>query len=146
MIKGSKMSESSKLKISNSRKGKLLWNTNGFKKGMTPHNKGKPSPWTSKRNKETNHLMRGEKAHHLKGGTYGTERHREMARQEYKIWRSDVFLRDNWTCQTCQARGVYLEVHHIKSWANYPELRYEISNGVTLCKPCHDLITFNKNK
>ena len=58
---------------------------------------------------------------------------------EYKKWRSDVFSRDNWTCQTCQARGVYLEAHHIKSWAKYPELRYILENGVALCKPCHAL-------
>ena len=132
--KGKPMSDDTKKKVSDSKKGKPAWN------------KGKLSPWTSKRNKATNHLMRGNKAHHWKGGTYGTERHREMARQEYKQWRSDVFERDNWTCQTCQARGVYLEAHHIKSWAKHPELRHEVSNGVTLCKPCHDLITFSKNK
>lgn len=116
-----------------------------YKKGHTPWIKGKKAHWTTKRNKETNHLRRGENSYHWKGGTYGTERHRDMGRQEYKQWRSNVFQRDNWTCQTCQVRGVYLEAHHIKGWAKYPELRYELDNGVTLCKPCHDLITFNKN-
>lgn len=132
--KGKPMSDELKKKISDKKKGTPAWN------------KGKPAPWTSKRNKETNHLMTGENAHHWKGGTYGTERHREMGRIEYKKWRSDVFERDNWTCQTCQIRGVYLEAHHIKSWAEYKELRYDLTNGVTLCKPCHDLITFKKNK
>lgn len=132
--KGKPMSDETKKKVSENRKGKPAWN------------KGKPSPWTSERNRKMNPLMRGEKSPRWKGGTYGTERHREMARQEYKIWRSSVFERDNWTCQTCQARGVYLEAHHPKSWKDYPELRYDINNGVTLCKPCHDLITFSKNK
>lgn len=127
-------------------KGLMKPNKSSFNKGDIPHNKGKKSPWTSARNKETNHLMTGEKAYHWKGGTYGTERHRDMSRQEYKQWRSNVFERDNWTCQTCHTRGVYIEAHHIKSWSKYPELRYDLSNGVTLCKPCHNLITFKKNK
>jgi hypothetical protein len=59
---------------------------------------------------------------------------------EYKEWRTAVFTRDRYTCQACGKLGssVRLEAHHLKSWHNYPELRYEISNGVTLCaQPCH---------
>ncbi len=58
---------------------------------------------------------------------------------EYRQWRSDVFQRDNWTCQTCRIRGNTLVAHHIKSWAKFPELRYEIFNGITLCENCHKL-------
>jgi hypothetical protein len=57
-------------------------------------------------------------------------------------WRKKVFERDNYTCQKCNARNgngvsVYLEAHHVKQFALYPEIRYEVSNGLTLCKPCH---------
>jgi len=55
---------------------------------------------------------------------------------KYRKWRTAVFQRDNWTCQTCGSNG-FVEGHHIKSWANFPKLRYEINNGVTLCKKCH---------
>ena len=65
---------------------------------------------------------------------------------EGKQWRSDIFQRDNWTCQTCGKRGCYLEAHHIKSWVNYLELRYELNNGVTLCKECHKLTNNYKGR
>lgn len=56
---------------------------------------------------------------------------------KYKNWRNEVFRRDDYTCQRCRKNGVYVEAHHIKPFANFPELRFEISNGLTLCKPCH---------
>jgi hypothetical protein len=66
--------------------------------------------------------------------------------KKYLIWRGLVFIRDNWTCQTCQIRGTYLEAHHIKGWSKFPELRYHVSNGVTLCRECHKLTDNYKNK
>lgn len=68
-----------------------------------------------------------------------TKRYYHLQDAKYKNWRSNVFERDNWTCQTCGKRGCYLEPHHIKGWAKYSELRYELSNGVSLCIECHKL-------
>jgi 5-methylcytosine-specific restriction endonuclease McrA len=51
---------------------------------------------------------------------------------EYKRWRMKVFLRDNFTCQFCWKRGIYLEAHHIKDFKKYPKLRFKVENGITL--------------
>ncbi len=56
-----------------------------------------------------------------------------------KLWRMSVFARDNWTCQECGQHGGRLQPHHIESFAECPELRYEIDNGRTLCLECHKL-------
>lgn len=63
--------------------------------------------------------------------------HRIRNSLEYKLWRESVFERDNWTCQECGKRGVTLNADHIKPFAYFPELRFELSNGRTLCVPCH---------
>ena len=74
---------------------------------------------------------------------------------EYIQWRSDVFQRDRWTCQTCGKRSEGdLEAHHIKpvkqilkentitnTWqAQICAELWDIDNGVTLCAACHSLI------
>jgi hypothetical protein len=56
---------------------------------------------------------------------------------EYQLWRKAVFERDNYTCIWCGNTGRELNADHIKPWADYPELRFAIDNGRTLCECCH---------
>lgn len=62
---------------------------------------------------------------------------------EYKQWRKKVFLKDDYRCMDCGARGsangkkIILNADHIFPWAKYPRLRYELQNGQTLCQACH---------
>jgi 5-methylcytosine-specific restriction endonuclease McrA len=59
--------------------------------------------------------------------------------KEYKLWRRSVFERDNYRCIFCgvDKEKAVLHADHIKPWCNYPELRFAIDNGRTLCVECH---------
>jgi hypothetical protein len=81
--------------------------------------------------------QRGENHHNWKGGTYTKERHTEMGRIEYKLWRDACFARDGYTCQKYGTVGGNLVVHHIKNWAEYKDLRLAIDNGITLSEKAH---------
>jgi len=62
----------------------------------------------------------------------------------HRMWRRAVFERDNYTCQECGVRGKYIEAHHIKKYNDYPELRTELTNGITLCNTCHNKTKFKE--
>ena len=55
---------------------------------------------------------------------------------EYKQWRLSVYKRDGYCCTECGSKEK-LNAHHLKSWKNFPDLRYDTSNGITLCEKCH---------
>lgn len=79
---------------------------------------------------------RGAMAPNWKGGI-ASKNHVARTSKAFIVWRESVFTRDNWTCQKCGARGVHLHPHHIKEFSRCPELRFEVDNGLTLCKECH---------
>lgn len=85
--------------------------------------------------------IRGKNAPNWKGGK--TKENKLLRKRKETInWRKSVFERDNWTCRECGDRNgkgkkVILNAHHIQSWAKYPELRWYINNGLTLCLKCH---------
>lgn len=94
----------------------------------------KQSPESRKKKSEA---LKGEKSYLWKGGIT-KENARIRASVEYKLWRTAVFERDNYTCIWCgDDKGGNLEADHIKPFAYYPELRFAIDNGRTLCISCH---------
>lgn len=83
----------------------------------------------------------GKNASNWKGGLTSAY---ELARNsiELKQWRKQIFKRDNWTCQYCHDRShkghsFKIHAHHIKSFVCYPEERFSMNNGITLCEDCH---------
>lgn len=65
----------------------------------------------------------------------------------YREWRHKVKIRDGFKCkianQDCSGR---LEVHHILSYTSYPELKYELNNGIALCSAHHPKKRDEENK
>lgn len=120
------------------KKGTQTRNRMTFKKGMVPWNKGKRYE-----------KVAGEKNWQWKGTTKLFGLVRKSFR--YRQWRSDVFTRDDFTCNSCQDRGGILNAHHLKPFsvimdenkiktieeALSCEELWNINNGITLCLSCH---------
>lgn len=106
-------------------------------------NKGKTR--TLEFRKRQSELRKGEKSLFWRGGITPINR-AVRGSIEYRLWREAVFARDNFTCQECNTRGGNLHAHHIKPFAYFPELRFAIDNGLTLCVSCHEKTENYKKK
>jgi len=120
--------------ISKSKKGKTPSNFLDIQKLAWESTKGKPMSLETKLKQSLQ--RRGEKSHLWQGGVTSINK---LIRNsfEYRNWRTSVFERDNYTCVMCGLVGVYLQADHIKPFAYFPELRFDLDNGRTLCKKCH---------
>lgn len=146
-----------------------------FKKGFIPWNKGIKTGLIPKTAwKKGNHISiktefkKGayrERSGYWKGGITSLYKYIHEL-DEYKNWRKQIFIRDNYTCQECFHKGNILHAHHekksfslllkeflqiysqfspiddketlIRLAINYQPF-WDINNGKTLCKECHKL-------
>jgi len=171
-----------------------------FKKGNTPHNKGKKSSEETRKKISSNHWDSSGDKNPMFGKTgelsplFGKKQPIEWQEKKSKAltgrkrpdlaqkresnpnwkggitplrksirdcsktteWRMNVFERDLYTCQECGKSGCYIEAHHKKGFSiilaehNIASLEeaiscdelWDIDNGITYCKPCHDKTTF----
>jgi len=125
------VTEIHKKNISKALQGNMNWdNPNSiktqFKKGV-PNNVGKKNPMYG---------VTGKNHHNWKEGIT-PENQKIRHSLEYKLWRKSIFIRDNFICQKCRQSGGYLIAHHINNFADFPELRFAMDNGITFCKKCH---------
>lgn len=88
----------------------------------------------------------GEKNPNWRGGLTEINR-RARSGWQAREWREQALSLASYRCQscgveqgkTCECCGVKirLHVHHIKSFAKFPELRYDAENSSVLCPKCH---------
>lgn len=97
-----------------------------IKKDYIPWNKGRRCS-----------QLDGENNPNWKGGI-SSEIDKIRYSSEMKTWRKKVYIRDNYTCQKCKIRGGRLCSHHIENFSSVEELRFDIDNGIILCKEHHN--------
>ena len=161
--KGQHHNEDSIERMKKVQKGKKSDRPGTFKKGhdvsievrekLSKKNKGKQSPNKGKHlsdeqkrkisetNKERGirpiviNRAKGDRHGMWKGGI--TDINKKFRRtEEYKQWRNLIYKRDHWRCQKCGIKEKIV-AHHIKSFTEYPDLRHDPDNGITLCRYCH---------
>jgi len=129
---GKTIPQETRIKISETRKRLKLGGKKGYKhtEGWKIKMSGEGSPhWVKDRSK-------------LKGRLND-----ERRSSAYVTWRMEVYKRDNFKCkildENCKGR---IEAHHILGFTKYPELRYQINNGITLCHFHHPFKKEEENK
>ena len=68
----------------------------------------------------------------------------ERQNKVYKRWREEIVKRDGGKCRMPGCKKKMKQVHHIHRWVDAPLLRYEPSNGISLCWECHKEVTDNE--
>ena len=141
-----------KITENNARTGKKFIFTKTHRENLSKANKGQIS-WIKGKRQSIQHIKnrvqsrinngttpkatapRGEN-HYLfiKDRTLLKDDSKERGGQLHREWSRNVKNRDGWKCRIfnhqCSGR---IEAHHILGWRDYPELRYEVNNGITLC-------------
>lgn len=117
--------------------------TKEHKRKISDFHKGKQWSLGRKQSEEFKQIKRkafsGENNPRWKGGI--TPKNRKLRETiAYKLWRIQIFERDKFLCQMpdCDKVERFLNAHHIKKFSDYPKLRFDINNGITLCKKCHN--------
>ena len=125
--------------------------THGFKKGKIPWNKGLRNTGFKPTNGfEKSHTLSACKRiidPDVKASMTLKRIERGKGRDciNDQLWKKAVLERDNYECKKCFSREK-LCIHHVKKWNEYPELRFDIDNGLTLCSSCHSILHHKGSK
>ena len=157
----SKLSKKHKENISNSMKGKTPKNFKNLhskkceiKKSKTMKDKWKNPTWDNeKRSENISKKLKGKSCQkrakfkednpNWRGGRTNSLSRKLRNLAKYNIWRSAVFLRDDFICQNPDCKfcnnkiGVMIHPHHKKPISLYPELAFNLNNVITYCEEFH---------
>lgn len=138
---GRKMSIDTKRRMSIAHKGKVF--SDEHKKRLSQSKSGTNNPQFGKKHSEEHkrkigNAEKGNKHWNWRGGITPTQMKIRNS-ETYKQWRNEVYGRDNWTCRICgkKCESKDIVAHHLKSFSEHPELRFDVDNGITLCRSCH---------
>ena len=139
-MKGKKHSEKAKRKIRLGNRGRKV--SIKTRRKMRERMKGNKNALGSIRSKtlrkKIGDAQRGEKHWNWIKDRSQLKNDNERNDSSYKEWRYQVFKRDRHICRInnkdCFGKVI---AHHILNWSDFPELRYNINNGITLCQAHH---------
>lgn len=151
---GKQYSKEIRQKLSDAHKGQVPWNK-GLRGVQTPWIKGKHHSEESKTKMKLSHkgkvfseihkknigkalkgLFVGKMASGWRGGI-SKENEIMRKRVDFRQWREAVYKRDDYTDQKYGTRGGNIHPHHILNFAEYPNIRFDPNNGITLSKQSH---------
>lgn len=91
--------------------------------------------------------MEGSKNHNWRGGAIAKSEDWRKSAESFR-WKRAVRYRDKYRCRRCgtrQSSEVRLDAHHVVPGSNSIELRFDITNGVSLCRDCHTWVHSKNN-
>ena len=142
--KGRIISKQQREDISNTLKGKLATHSQDctciicqVKRGwQPPHDKKNCKCYICKSRRGEYY---GETHPRWKGGC-SSENLRLRKSKRFKDWQKAVFKRDKYTCLICGQVSGNLNPHHILPFADFPKHRFNVDNGMTLCRKNHYIL------
>jgi ribosomal protein L37AE/L43A len=91
---------------------------------------------TEEQNKAKSERQTGEGNHRYNPDITDEQRAKQRTRL-HDNWAVEVKELANYVCDKCGDTENAKVAHHLQAYAKYEESRYDVSNGVCLCRSCH---------
>ena len=98
---------------------------------------------------ERRRARKGKRSAAAKAGAVRRAAKQQTGDEQWKEWERQVFERDGYKCQFpggCKNRGARLVAHHKNERSQRTDLKYVVSNGITLCVIEHNWVHANPAK